>query len=81
MAWLEVLIKNDEIITDRLLRFETMDNDIKKLSDDFNLKCRKTNKINTSNRKNYKIYYNDNLVDLVNKNMNELLEKFNYSFE
>ena len=78
------LYKGDEMICNELIRFENLNQDIQNFSNKHGLVCRTNNsKVNTSSKKNknFRSYYNPNMVDVLTKKLGKILTDFNYSFE
>jgi hypothetical protein len=84
---------NGELKLDYMVRFETLNEDIKKLLEINNLTMDisvddyyKKNKnrveiVNNSKHAHYSIYYTDDLVEYVYEQDKEIIEKFGYKFE
>lgn len=75
------IYNGEDVITNDLIRFETLTEDIKYLCDKYKLRYRKGKIENKSNHDNYKFYYTSDMVDMLNNKMKNILEKFNYSYE
>jgi len=60
-------------------RFENIENDFQFVADKLQIE-NKLKKINVSQRKKYKDYYNEESIEIVSKYYKKDLEKFNYSF-
>lgn len=70
-----------EFIPDYLLRNERLDIDLKRLCEERKLNYQKGSPQKVGNRKDYRSYYNDELVEIVTKKYSRELNLFGYSFE
>lgn len=69
-----VINVNKEIVVDKLIKYENLDSELKEL---FNIELKK---INQSNHKDYKEYYNDDLIDKVSLLYKKDIKIFNFNF-
>ena len=74
------LIYNNNIVTDFIMNFHTLNNDIKYLKQIFNIKD-KLPKINVSKHKSYKYYYDSTSEEIVRNIFQEDINEFKFSFE
>ena len=68
---------------DKVIRYESLLEDVKRVCDDFNLSISSIPRLKTSQRKahkHYSIYYNAYTKDLVREAFGDIIEKFNYEF-
>lgn len=74
------LVYDNKIITDFIMNFHTLNQDIKCLKHIFDIK-EKMPKINTSKHKSYKFYYNSASEEIIRYMFREDIEEFKFSFD
>lgn len=70
-----------EIIVDYYGKIENIENSIKEISNQTTIKFDSIGRLNKSNHKGYKSYYDDTTINKVAKDFKKELELFNYNFE
>lgn len=68
-----------KIVVKKILKFETLQNDYNKLSDELNITA-KLPRLNKSDRRDYREYYNSESIEMVAKFFQEDIQMFNYKF-
>jgi len=68
-------------LVDWLNRTETLDNDLRDLARYLNINYRERPKQRIGSKKDYRVYYNDELIDLVCQTWRNELELFGYDFD
>lgn len=66
---------------DYFIRFENLESDFKKVCDILNISHESLPVRNKSDKKHYSYYYDDELIDFVEKKFQEEIDYFNYKFE
>ncbi len=69
-----------EIRVDYIGRFETLSADVKKISQHLDLNLELLPRLNASDHKDYREYYNEETRDIVEKRFHKDVERFKYSF-
>lgn len=74
-----VMDENNNIIADKIIKFENIDIELKDLFNKYGYTDEIT-KNNSTNHKNYREYYNEESIKLVRENFKENIEYFNYEY-
>ena len=77
----QLFSSDGDFIPDYILRNESLDSDLNDLSTKFNLKYVQRTKQKVGNRRDYREYYDDALIDLVNTRWGRDLDLFGYDFD
>jgi len=77
----QLFCDNSKLVVDSLIRTETLDNDLKELAKDRNIKYQKKQKQRVVKHKDYRLYYNDTLRDLVYETWGRELKLYGYDFD
>lgn len=72
---------NGKWLPDWVLRNETLDMDLRRFAKDLDLTYNQSSPQKVGNRKDYRFYYNTELVDLVEQSYERELRMFGYSFD
>jgi hypothetical protein len=72
--------ENGKIIVDFIGRYETLEQDFKKVCKKLKIQANLPH-INQSNKKDYREFYNEKMIKIVEKNFKEDVELFGYEFE
>ena len=75
-----VLDENNNILADKIIRFENLNEELKTLFSNYNY-TQEITKNNSTKHRRYQEYYNENSKNLVAQNFKEDIEYFNYKFE
>lgn len=71
----------EDVIVDNILKLECLDNDWANLADDICLPVRDIPRANTSTKEDFRKYYDNESIDIVNKLYKKDIDLFNYSYE
>jgi hypothetical protein len=77
----QLFCDNGKLIADRLLRTETLDADLSMMAFDFNLRIQKKPKQRVGIHADYRTYYTDSLIELVQNTWGKELQMYGYTFE
>jgi len=78
----QIFCSDGSLIIDRLLRTETLDKDMSDIAKEYNLKYNpNAKKQRVGKHKDYRKYYTDKMIDLVNATWSRELKVFGYNFE
>ncbi len=77
----QLFCDSGDFLADWLNRTETLDNDLRDLARYLNINYRKRPKQRIGSNKDYRVYYNDELIDLVRQTWRDELELFGYDFD
>lgn len=71
---------NDNIIVDYVGKLETINEDWKNICKLTNINYRELPHINSSNRDDYRNYYDDDTIELIRKRFHKTINQYNYEF-
>lgn len=77
----QLFSSNGELVVDRINRNETLDSDVAEMANNWRMNYKKLEKQRVNPRKEYREYYSDELIEIVNQTWAKDLELFGYSFE
>lgn len=78
--YLWVCDQNDNIIVDKILKFEDYKDNVELLNNLFDIETKSNKKVNSSKHSNYREYYNIDTLDYVSSIYKKDIELFDYSF-
>lgn len=81
MIFFQLFCDNGKLIADRILRTETLNADLSRLASDFNFTHEKESKQRVGGHNDYRTYYNDSLIEIVQNTWERDLKLFGYTFD